>query len=68
MRKVILESPFQWPTQTIAGDDIVNPLRPESMTLVPESQLSGGQILHCVAEEYAMIFRRVDAQKTAKAM
>lgn len=56
MKKVILERPFQWPTTTIAGDPTATLPWPESVSLVPESQLTADQLLHREADEYAMIY------------
>ena len=78
MKQVILEGPFQWPTNLVGGDPSADPPVPPTPIPVPETQLSSEQQLHREADEYAMIyilqgipnaiFRSVDAQKTAKAM
>ncbi|PWA97368.1 hypothetical protein CTI12_AA009420 [Artemisia annua] len=78
MRKVIIEGPFETPTNTVAGDPNTDPPRPDSRVPFTDAQLTAEQLLHKEADEYAMIyllqgipnptFRSVDAHKTAKAM
>lgn len=78
LKKVILEGPFQMPTETVPGDPTAVPPRPDTITIVPLSRLTPEQLLHLEADELAMqqillgipnqIYKSIDAQTTAKAM